>query len=86
MGGFATYTLMSTILSAASFGTLSFGAYTLASSALSLVLGPVGWVVLGALAVKKLGSPDKAKVIRLAATCALISERLEAPSGKYGKI
>jgi hypothetical protein len=75
-GGFATYTLMSTVLSTVSLGTLSFGAYTFASSALSVVLGPIGWVGLGLYGIHKLGAPDKAQVVRLAATCAVISQRL----------
>lgn len=76
LGGFTTYTLMSTVLSAVSFGTLNFGAYVFASSMLSVVLGPVGWSSLAAYGVYRLGRPDSNKVIRLAATCAMISERL----------
>ena len=76
LGGFATYTMMSTVLSAVSVGTLGFGAYTFASSALSVFLGPVGWLGLATAAVYKLGSPSKHRVIRIAATCALIAERL----------
>ncbi|TFZ03401.1 hypothetical protein [Ramlibacter rhizophilus] len=75
-GGFATYTLMSTLLSAVSFGTLSFGAYTFASTALSVVLGPVGWIALGAYAANKLGAPSSPKVVRMAATCSMVYERL----------
>jgi len=78
LGGFATYTMMSTVLSAVSFGTLGFGAYTLASSALSVLLGPVGWLGLATAAAYKLGSPGAAKVIQMAATCALVCERLRA--------
>ena len=78
LGGFATYTMMSTVLSALSFGTLGFGAYTFASSALSVVLGPAGWLSLAAYAVYKYGGPDAGKVVRLAATCAMTSQRLRA--------
>ena len=76
LGGFATYTLASTVLSALSFGTLGFGAYTFASSALSVLLGPVGWLALGLAAVVKLGGPRKGSVVRIACTAALTSQRL----------
>ncbi len=76
LGGFATYTLMSTVLSALSLGTLGFGAYTLASSLLSVVLGPAGWLSLAAYGLFKLGSADAGKTVRLAATCAMASQRL----------
>lgn len=76
LGGFATYTLMSTVLSALSLGTLGFGAYTLASSLLSVVLGPAGWLSLAAYGLFKLGSADEGRKVRLAATCAMVSQRL----------
>jgi uncharacterized protein YaaW (UPF0174 family) len=76
LGGFATYTLMSTVLSAVSLGTLGFGAYTLASSMLSVVLGPAGWLSLAVYGVFKWGSADAGRVVRLAATCAMTSQRL----------
>jgi uncharacterized protein YaaW (UPF0174 family) len=76
LGGFATYTLMSTVLSAVSMGTLGFGAYTLASSLLSVVLGPAGWLSLAAYGIYKYGSADAGKLLQLAATCAMISQRL----------
>ena len=80
LGGFATYTLMSTVLSVVSVGTLGFGAYTLASSLLSVVLGPVGWLSLAAYGVFRFGSADEAKVVQLAATCAMTSQRLREKS------
>jgi uncharacterized protein YaaW (UPF0174 family) len=76
LGGFATYTFMSTVLSALSLGSLGFGAYTLASSLLSVVLGPVGWLSLAAYGIFKLGSADEAKMVRLAATCAMTAQRI----------
>lgn len=76
LGGFATYTLASTVLSALSFGSLGFGAYTFASSALSVLLGPVGWLALGLAAAAKLGGPRKSEVVRVAATAALTSQRI----------
>lgn len=77
LGGFATYTVASSVLSALSLGTLGFGAYTFASSAISVLLGPAGWLALGLAAVVKLGGPDKAQVVRLAATCALTAQRIK---------
>ncbi|NDW15451.1 hypothetical protein GTQ48_07955 [Alteromonas genovensis] len=76
MGGFATYTLMSSVLSALSFGTLGFGAYTTASSLLSTVIGPVGWVGLGAYALYKLGQPNYKKLIPAVATIGSIRQRV----------
>ena len=78
LGGFATYTLMSTALGALSLGTLGFGAYTFASSALSFVLGPVGWIGLGLYGVIKLGGPNDQKVVQMAATCAMINQRIKS--------
>lgn len=82
LGGFATYTLMSTVLSALSLGTLGFGAYTFASSLLSVVLGPAGWLSLAAYGLVKLGSANAALTVRLASTCAMTSQRLRE-RGKY---
>ena len=83
LGGFATFTLMSSVLSVLSLGTLGFGAYTAASSLLSMVLGPVGWTILGLYGVVKLGGPSDGQVVRLAAGCALVSQRLrEGRSGR----
>lgn len=76
LGGFATYTLMSTVLSALSLGTLGFGAYTLASTLLSVVLGPVGWLSLALYGVIKLGGAEATKTVRLAAICAMTSQRI----------
>ncbi len=83
LGGFATYTLLSSILGALSMGTLSFGVYTLASSMLSVVLGPVGWLALGGYALYKFGGPNPAKVLQLAATCSMIDQRLRSCNDPY---
>lgn len=75
LGGFATYTLMSTVMSAVSMGTLGFGAYTAASSVLSVVLGPVGIVGVGAVALYQVASPDARKSLQAIATIAMVRQR-----------
>lgn len=57
-GGFGTYMAMSSLLHTISLGSFSFSAYTTASAYLHLILGPVGWAVLGAVVVNQLGKPD----------------------------
>lgn len=76
LGGFATYTLMSTVLSTVTFGALGFGAYTAASSLLSLVLGPVGWIAMGGAAVHALAKPELKVTIPLVANIAMIRQRV----------
>ena len=85
LGGFATYTLVSTVLSTLSLGMLGFGAYTFASSLLSVVLGPAGWLSLAAYGIFKLGSADAGKTVRLAAICAMTSQRLRAQRQKLSR-
>ncbi len=77
MGGFATYTLLTTTMSAISMGTLGFGAYTTATTALSVAIGPVGWAGLGLAGVYTLGKPKYKKIIPLVATIAMIRQRIE---------
>jgi uncharacterized protein YaaW (UPF0174 family) len=76
LGGFATYTLMSTVLSTVTFGALGFGAYTAASSLLSVVLGPVGWIAMGGAAIHALGKPELKKTIPIVANVAMIRQRV----------
>lgn len=78
LGGFATYTLMSSLLSTISLGTLGFGAYTAASSLLSIVIGPVGWLALGTVAAYKFGKPELERTVPFAATVGMIRQRLRA--------
>lgn len=78
LGGFATYTLMSSLMSAVSFGTLGFGAYTAASSMLSLAIGPIGWLALGSVAAYKLGKPELEKTIPFVATVGVIRQRIKS--------
>ena len=75
LGGFATNTLLSTVMSAVSMGTLGFGAYTAASSILSVVLGPVGIVGVGAVALYQVASPNARKSLQAIATIAMVRQR-----------
>ena len=77
LGGFATYTLLTTTMSAISMGTLSFGAYTTATSALSVALGPVGWAGLGVAAIYAYGKPKYQKLIPVTAIIGTIRQRIE---------
>jgi len=85
MGGFATYTLMSSLLSALSLGSLGFGAYTAASSLLSTLIGPVGWVGLGLYALYKLGQPDYKILIPVVVSIGSIRQRVKYESQKGNK-
>lgn len=85
MGGFATYTLMSSLLSALSFGSLGFGAYTTASSLLSTLIGPVGWIGLGVYALYKFGQPDYKVLIPFVATIGAIRQRVNSELGQTGE-
>ena len=77
LGGFATYTFLTTAMSAISMGTLSFGVYTSATSALSLFLGPVGWAGLGVATLYTLGKPKYQKLIPIVATIGSIRQRIK---------
>lgn len=76
VGGFATYTLMSVVLSTVSMGTFGFGTYVFASSALSVLLGPVGWVGLGVYAGHKFASSNAKQTLQLVATVAMVRQRI----------
>ena len=77
LGGFATYTFLTTSLSTISMGTLGFGAYTAATSLLSIVLGPVGWAGLGIAGIFALGRPSYQKLIPIVAIVGAIRQRIE---------
>lgn len=77
VGGFATYTFLTTALSTLSLGTLGFGAYTFATSLLSVALGPVGWAGLGIAGVFVLGRPEYNKLIPIVAIIGAIRQRLK---------
>lgn len=76
LGGFATYTFLTSMMSALSFGTLGFGAYTAATSFLSVVIGPVGWTGLGLWALFSLGKPNMSKLVLIVATVGAIRQRV----------
>ncbi len=80
LGGFATYTLMSVLLGAVSAGTLGFGAYVFASSALSVILGPVGWLGVALYAGHKFASGNMKQTLQLVATIAMVRQRLRDAS------
>ena len=77
-GGFAPYMLMSSVLHAISFGTLSFGAYTAASSLLHVLLGPVGWAALGAAVVHKASKGNLKKTIPFALAVSAVRQRVSS--------
>lgn len=66
LSGFGVYMLGSTLLgglnSALGLG-LGFGAFTSLSSAVSTVIGPVGWACLGLFTLFRLGSPNYKKIL-----------------------
>lgn len=77
LGGFATYTFLTTSMSAISFGTLGFGAYTTATTTLSYLLGPPGWAALGAYGVFALGKPNMKKMVPVVAGVGAVRQRLK---------
>ena len=81
LGGFATYTFLTSMMSVVSMGTLGFGAYTAATSLLSIMIGPVGWAGLGIFAVFSLGKPNMSKLMPIVATVGAIRQRI-----KYEKV
>lgn len=80
LGGFATYTFLTSALSTLSFGSLGFASYTAATSALSVALGPVGWTVLGVTGVVVAGKPEYEKLIPIVAMIGTIRQRLKQES------
>lgn len=82
LGGFATYTFLTSMMSTISFGTLGFGAYTAATSLLSIAIGPVGWAGLGLWAAFSLGKPDRGRLALLVAATGAIRQRLNYESSQ----
>ncbi len=77
LGGFATYTFLTTTMSAISFGTFGFGAYVTATTWLSYFLGPPGWIAIGTYGAYKLGQPNMEKVIKIVVGVGTIRQRLK---------
>jgi uncharacterized protein YaaW (UPF0174 family) len=66
LSGFGVYVLGSTLLGGlnAALGLgLSFGVFTGLSSAISIVIGPIGWAALGLYTIRKLGGPNYKKLL-----------------------
>lgn len=81
LSGFGLYLASSTALGAITSAigvTLPFAVYTGMSSTLAVLIGPVGWVALGAWLVHKLGRPDPKKVIAGTLLIANVRQRLIA--------
>jgi uncharacterized protein YaaW (UPF0174 family) len=79
--GFGIYLLASSTLAAVTSGlgfALPFGAYMTISSALSWVLGPVGFVGLGLLAIHKVTGPDHQKMTMATVAICAIRSRIAA--------
>ena len=77
LGGFATYTFLTSMMSFISVGTLGFGAYTAATSLLSIMIGPVGWAGLGLFTLFSIGKPKMSKLMPLVAVIGGIRQRIK---------
>ena len=79
LGGFATYTFLTSALSTLSFGTLGFGAYLSATYITSLLLGPIGWTALAGMAIFNMLGPsdsDNEKLLKSIIQIITIKQRL----------
>jgi uncharacterized protein YaaW (UPF0174 family) len=79
LSGFGIYLLGSTVLGALNGALglgLSFGAFTGLSSAISVVIGPVGWFAVGVWAISKLTAPSYKKILPIAILVAIHREEL----------
>lgn len=76
-GGFATYMLMSSVISTLTVGLAGFGVYTAAASILHVLLGPPGWAALGVAAIYKLGGPNQQQCVKSVLAIAMLRSRLD---------
>jgi hypothetical protein len=74
LGGFATYTALSTALGIVAPTMPGMGGYTLASSLLGAMLGPAGRMVLADTVVWRSFGPNARRIVRLVATAAMIRQ------------
>ena len=80
LGGFATYTFLTSAMSTLSMGVLGFGAYTSATTILGVLLGPVGWTALGLGAILSFTKPDYKKLIPIVTIIGTIRQRIKYES------
>lgn len=74
LGGFATYTALSSALGFAAAALPALAGYTLASSLLGAILGPAGRPVLGDAPTGRAIGPNARRVLRLVAIVAMIRQ------------
>ena len=74
LGGFATYTALSSALGFAAAALPALSGYTLASSLLGAMLGPAGHPVLGDAPAGRAIGPNARRVLRLVAIVAMIRQ------------
>lgn len=76
LGGFATYTFITTAMSALSFGALPFGAYMATTAIVGALLGPAGWSLLGIGVLLSLSSPSPKRLLPIVLEIALIRKNI----------
>lgn len=87
--GFGVYLLASTTLGALTSAigiTLPFAVYTTLSSAISVAIGPVGWITAGIFAFWKLTGPNYKKLIPLVVAISSIRARIKYEEEQKPKI
>lgn len=76
LGGFATYTFLTSAMSTISAGTLGFGAYSTATYLLSMILHPISLAGVIGFSLYKLGSADMQKLIPIVAIVGAVRQRI----------